>query len=184
MSDKHIWFDLFDKSVKVIISFFCLQPIPPPLPSKTPPPPPPKTARKQASIDSGIVQWTKMLTVGPHNTLTTRQKQHHPPPQIKKKRLFFLPTRSSLPVVAWQDGYLTAARPFISFFVFFHSSLVVFDDDAVCDGEPVAQMCSHRISTCCATSRCYQDFVLRWISLDQQLFNTDLLSSTEEDIKE
>ncbi|KAF3853752.1 hypothetical protein F7725_014440 [Dissostichus mawsoni] len=30
--------------------------IPPPLPSKTPPPPPPKTTRKQASIDSGIVQ--------------------------------------------------------------------------------------------------------------------------------
>uniref|UniRef100_A0A3Q3ILQ4 Dedicator of cytokinesis 1 n=1 Tax=Monopterus albus TaxID=43700 RepID=A0A3Q3ILQ4_MONAL len=30
--------------------------IPPPLPSKTPPPPPPKTARKQASIDLGIVQ--------------------------------------------------------------------------------------------------------------------------------
>uniref|UniRef100_A0A3B4EZ79 Dedicator of cytokinesis 1 n=1 Tax=Pundamilia nyererei TaxID=303518 RepID=A0A3B4EZ79_9CICH len=29
---------------------------PPPLPSKTPPPPPPKTTRKQASIDSGIVQ--------------------------------------------------------------------------------------------------------------------------------
>uniref|UniRef100_A0A8D3BLA3 Dedicator of cytokinesis 1 n=1 Tax=Scophthalmus maximus TaxID=52904 RepID=A0A8D3BLA3_SCOMX len=32
------------------------RPIPPPLPSKTPPPPPPKTTRKQASIDSGIVQ--------------------------------------------------------------------------------------------------------------------------------
>ncbi|KAM9561851.1 dedicator of cytokinesis protein 1 [Salvelinus alpinus] len=30
--------------------------LPPPLPSKTPPPPPPKTTRKQASIDSGIVQ--------------------------------------------------------------------------------------------------------------------------------
>ncbi|KAM7370639.1 hypothetical protein PAMP_010168 [Pampus punctatissimus] len=30
--------------------------VPPPLPSKTPPPPPPKTTRKQASIDSGIVQ--------------------------------------------------------------------------------------------------------------------------------
>uniref|UniRef100_A0A3P9IW85 Dedicator of cytokinesis 1 n=1 Tax=Oryzias latipes TaxID=8090 RepID=A0A3P9IW85_ORYLA len=30
--------------------------IPPPLPSKTPPPPPPKTTRKQASVDSGIVQ--------------------------------------------------------------------------------------------------------------------------------
>ncbi|KAM3859328.1 dedicator of cytokinesis protein 1 isoform 9-T9 [Diretmus argenteus] len=30
--------------------------MPPPLPSKTPPPPPPKTTRKQASIDSGIVQ--------------------------------------------------------------------------------------------------------------------------------
>ncbi|XP_078269755.1 dedicator of cytokinesis protein 1 isoform X2 [Rhinoraja longicauda] len=29
---------------------------PPPLPSKTPPPPPPKTARRQASVDSGIVQ--------------------------------------------------------------------------------------------------------------------------------
>lgn len=60
--------------------FVCLQPIPPPLPSKTPPPPPPKTTRKQASIDSGIVQWTKTLTVGPNNTLTTQQKQHHPPP--------------------------------------------------------------------------------------------------------
>ncbi|XP_070846199.1 dedicator of cytokinesis protein 1 isoform X1 [Chaetodon trifascialis] len=32
------------------------RPGPPPLPSKTPPPPPPKTTRKQASIDSGIVQ--------------------------------------------------------------------------------------------------------------------------------
>uniref|UniRef100_A0A4X2MCY3 Dedicator of cytokinesis 1 n=1 Tax=Vombatus ursinus TaxID=29139 RepID=A0A4X2MCY3_VOMUR len=30
--------------------------LPPPLPSKTPPPPPPKTTRKQASVDSGIVQ--------------------------------------------------------------------------------------------------------------------------------
>ncbi|XP_042193007.1 dedicator of cytokinesis protein 1 isoform X3 [Callorhinchus milii] len=30
--------------------------LPPPLPSKTPPPPPPKAARKQTSIDSGIVQ--------------------------------------------------------------------------------------------------------------------------------
>ncbi|XP_006747418.1 dedicator of cytokinesis protein 1-like isoform X2 [Leptonychotes weddellii] len=30
--------------------------VPPPLPSKTPPPPPPKTARKQTSVDSGIVQ--------------------------------------------------------------------------------------------------------------------------------
>ncbi|KAM4032257.1 LOW QUALITY PROTEIN: dedicator of cytokinesis protein 1 [Anomaloglossus baeobatrachus] len=29
---------------------------PPPLPSKTPPPPPPKTARKQPSVDSGIMQ--------------------------------------------------------------------------------------------------------------------------------
>ncbi|XP_068114977.1 dedicator of cytokinesis protein 1 [Hyperolius riggenbachi] len=29
---------------------------PPPLPSKTPPPPPPKTNRKQASVDSGIMQ--------------------------------------------------------------------------------------------------------------------------------
>uniref|UniRef100_A0A8C6VE30 Dedicator of cytokinesis 1 n=1 Tax=Naja naja TaxID=35670 RepID=A0A8C6VE30_NAJNA len=32
------------------------QRLPPPLPSKTPPPPPPKTTRKQASVDSGIVQ--------------------------------------------------------------------------------------------------------------------------------
>ncbi|XP_044152045.1 dedicator of cytokinesis protein 1 [Bufo gargarizans] len=30
--------------------------LPPPLPSKTPPPPPPKTTRKQASVDSGIMQ--------------------------------------------------------------------------------------------------------------------------------
>lgn len=39
----------------IISLFSSLQP--PPLPSKTPPPPPPKTTRKQASIDSGIVQW-------------------------------------------------------------------------------------------------------------------------------
>ncbi|XP_066457243.1 dedicator of cytokinesis protein 1 isoform X2 [Eleutherodactylus coqui] len=32
------------------------QRLPPPLPSKTPPPPPPKTTRKQASVDSGIMQ--------------------------------------------------------------------------------------------------------------------------------
>ncbi|CAL8262887.1 unnamed protein product [Arctogadus glacialis] len=36
--------------------FIAWQDTPPPLPSKTPPPPPPKTTRKQASIDSGIVQ--------------------------------------------------------------------------------------------------------------------------------
>lgn len=54
--------------------FVSLQHFPPPLPSKTPPPPPPKTTRKQASIDSGIVQWTKRLRVGPNNTLTTQQK--------------------------------------------------------------------------------------------------------------
>lgn len=109
--------------------FLCLQPIPPPLPSKTPPPPPPKTTRKQASIDSGIVQWTKMLTVGPNNTLTTQQKQHRPPPRIKESSCF-LPTHSSLPVLAWQDEYLTAACPFLSscfvLFCFFSFLVLTF----------------------------------------------------------
>lgn len=53
--------------------FSHVQHMPPPLPSKTPPPPPPKTTRKQASVDSGIVQWAETPAVGPK-----RQQGHHP----------------------------------------------------------------------------------------------------------
>lgn len=173
------------------IIFVCLQPVPPPLPSKTPPPPPPKTTRKQASIDSGIVQWTKTLTVGPNNTLTTQQKQHHPHPHPQKKQLF-LPTHSLLPVPAWQDEYLTAAHPFLSSSFFFcplscfDFSIFVLKMMQSATGSMlhrwVVNEFIHAVHR--ATSRLYQDIVFRQISLDHQLSHTDPLSSTEEHIKE
>ena len=148
--------------------FVCPQHVPPPLPSKTPPPPPPKTTRKQASIDSGIVQWTKTLTLSDQTTpwqhnknkiSSNRSPTHHHHFQKKKKKKkhthkknkrLFLPTHSSLPVPAWQDEYLTAARPFISTFIFFSLffafSLTMMQSATK---EHVAQMSSHWIYRCC-----------------------------------
>lgn len=113
--------------------FVSLQHFPPPLPSKTPPPPPPKTTRKQASIDSGIVQWTKRLRVGPNNTDNTTK--------VYPEQRLLLPTHSSLPIPAWQDEYLTAAPSLLSSsFCLWTPSLKT---NAICSRECVTQMSSH-----------------------------------------
>lgn len=46
--------------------------------------------------------------------LTTKQNQHRQQTFLQKTKELFSPTRSSLPVPAWQDEYLTAAHPLLS----------------------------------------------------------------------
>lgn len=85
-----------------VLGFFShVQHMPPPLPSKTPPPPPPKTTRKQASVDSGIVQWAETPAVG-----TNKQRPRH---QVIRHHLVsnMLSVHSSRLLAGWRDGYLT-----------------------------------------------------------------------------
>lgn len=85
----------------VLVFFSHVQHMPPPLPSKTPPPPPPKTTRKQASVDSGIVQWVETPAVG-----TNKQRPRH---QVIRHHLVsnMLSVHSSRLLAGWRDGYLT-----------------------------------------------------------------------------
>lgn len=101
----------------------------------------------------------------------SRTKQHtdnttkttSPPPH---------PTHSLLPVPAWQDEYLTAARPFLSSFFlvltfrFFCLKLMQSATGSMLHRWVVTEFI-HAVHR--ATSRLYQDIVFRQISLDHRL---------------